>query len=51
MREAYMHSGGTRLGDADALMADAVKFRDLLLSSGRAAVNPAQVEVTAAVRS
>ncbi len=45
-REAFIRAGGTRLGGGEPLMSDAIRYGDLLLLSGRAAVDPA----TGAVR-
>ena len=45
-RETYIHGSGSKLSGAAPLMADGVRFGDLLFLSGRAAVDPA----TGAVR-
>jgi 2-iminobutanoate/2-iminopropanoate deaminase len=40
-RDTYIHGSGTTLSGAAPLMADAVRFGDMLFLSGRAAVDPA----------
>ena len=44
-RESYIHGAGTTLSGAAPLISDAVRFGDLLLLSGRAAVDPATGEL------
>src|ERR1700686_236327 len=44
-RESYIHGAGTTLSGAAPLISDAVRFGDLLLLSGRAAVDPATGQV------
>ena len=43
--DAYIHGEGTLLSGAAPLISDAVRFGDLLLLSGRAAVDPATGEL------
>lgn len=44
-RQTFIRGGGTTLGGGEPLIADAVRYGDLLLLSGRAAVDPATGQV------
>lgn len=46
-REPFIRAGGTRLGGAEPLMSDAIRYGELVLLSGRAAVDPASGELRA----